>query len=107
MEVSNVTLGKYVPYNSIIHRLDPRGKIISMIIFMVLIFLRFDNKEALASGNYWAGVEMNFFVYGLLFITLLILMAISHIKFGMLFRQLKAIWFMVVVLLVSFDDGIP
>lgn len=100
METSKITLGKYVPYNSIIHRLDPRGKIISMIIFMVLIFLRFDNKALIDAGQYWQGIEMNFFVYGLLFIILLIVMIIAHIKFSMLFSQLKAMWLMVMFLLI-------
>jgi energy-coupling factor transport system permease protein len=88
MEASNITLGKYVPYNSIIHRLDPRGKLVAMIIFMVTIFLRF------------ASVWMNFFVYGVLFIILLVVMMIAHIRFSMLFKQLKAMWMMVLILLI-------
>lgn len=86
--MNNLTLGKYVPYDSVIHRLDPRNKIISMIIFMVLIFIKFNS------------VPMNFFVYGCLFILLLIIMMISHIKFRMLFSQLKALWFMILILFI-------
>ena len=36
--LSDITLGQYFPGNSIIHRLDPRIKIICMIIYMAAIF---------------------------------------------------------------------
>ena len=86
--MNNITLGKYIPYNSVIHRMDPRNKIISMIIFMVLIFLKFSS------------VPMNFFIYGCLFVILFIVMKIAHIRFRMLFSQLKALWIMIFILLV-------
>ena len=86
--MKNITIGKYIPYNSIIHRLDPRVKIMSMILFMVMIFLRF------------ASVPMNFLVYGILFVALLIIMGIAHISLGMLFGQLKALWLMIFILLL-------
>jgi len=35
----NVTIGQYVPGNSVIHRLDPRVKIILLLIFPVQVFL--------------------------------------------------------------------
>lgn len=36
---SNLSLGQYLPGNSCIHRLDPRTKIILMIIYIVIIFV--------------------------------------------------------------------
>ena len=36
--LSDITLGQYFPGNSLIHRLDPRYKIISMILYIVAIF---------------------------------------------------------------------
>lgn len=36
---SNITLGRYYPAHSLIHRLDPRLKLISVIAYMVIIFL--------------------------------------------------------------------
>ena len=72
--MNNITLGKYVPYNSFIHRLDPRGKLLSLIVLMVCIFLKFES------------VAMNFLVYGILFIFIYIIMRIAHIKLGMLFN---------------------
>ena len=46
--MNNITLGKYVPYDSFVHRLDPRFKIFAMILLMVSVFLRF------------ASIQMNF-----------------------------------------------
>ncbi len=86
--MQNITIGKYVPYNSIIHRLDPRYKILAMIVLMVCIFFSF--------SSLW----MNFIVYGILMIFIYIIMRISHIKLSMLFSQLKAIWIMMFVLFI-------
>ena len=86
--MNNITLGKYVPYNSFIHRLDPRGKLLSLIVLMVCIFLKFES------------VAMNFLVYGILFIFIYIIMRIAHISLGMLFKQLKAMWIMILILLI-------
>jgi energy-coupling factor transport system permease protein len=33
--MANLALGRYVPYDSIIHRLDPRLKLASLIVLMV------------------------------------------------------------------------
>lgn len=35
----NITLGQYLPGSSVVHRLDPRTKIILMIAYIVLVFL--------------------------------------------------------------------
>ena len=86
--MNNITLGKYVPYNSFIHRLDPRSKLLSMIVLMVCIFFKF------------ASVAMNFLMYGVLFIFIYIIMRIAHIKLRMLFSQLKAMWVMILILLI-------
>jgi len=86
--MNNITLGKYVTYNSFIHRLDPRSKLLSMIVLMVCIFFKF------------ASVAMNFLMYGVLFIFIYIIMRIAHIKLRMLFSQLKAMWVMIIILLI-------
>ena len=86
--MNNITLGKYVPYDSLIHKLDPRSKLLSMVILMVCIFLKFSS------------VAMNFFMYAVLFIFIYIVMRIAHIKLSMLFKQLKAMWMMIIILLV-------
>ena len=86
--MNNITLGKYVPYNSLIHRLDPRFKIFSMILLMVSVFLNF--------GSIW----MNFIVYGLLLVLVISIMLVSHVKISSLFKQLKMMWFMILFLLI-------
>lgn len=86
--MNNITLGKYVPYNSFIHKLDPRFKILAMILLMVSVFLSFSS------------IWMNFIVYGVLLLFVFILMKISHIKISALFKQLKMMWFMILFLLV-------
>ena len=50
--MDNMTFGKYIQGNSIIHRLDPRLKICSVFIFFISVF--FDagfNKLSIASVN--------------------------------------------------------
>lgn len=86
--MNNITLGKYVPYNSLIHRLDPRGKLLSLIVFMSCIFFKFTS------------VAMNFLIYGIMFVFIYIIMRIAHIKLSMLFSQLKALWVMILILLI-------
>ena len=41
--MNNITLGKFVPYNSLVHRLDPRFKILAMLLLMIGVFLNFAN----------------------------------------------------------------
>lgn len=86
--MTNFTLGKYVPYNSIIHRLDARVKILSMIIFMVMIFFKF------------ASIPMNFIMYGIMFIFMYIIMRIAHIRLSSLFNQMKPLWIMMLFLFI-------
>ncbi|MCR4436229.1 MAG: energy-coupling factor transporter transmembrane component T [Clostridiales bacterium] len=37
--ISDITLGQYIPGNSLLHRADPRTKIILTLLYMVIIFL--------------------------------------------------------------------
>jgi energy-coupling factor transport system permease protein len=39
MMMNNITIGQYIPGESIIHRADPRTKILLSVVFMVVIFL--------------------------------------------------------------------
>lgn len=86
--MNNIALGRYLPYNSFIHRLDPRIKLFGMISLMVLIFLKF------------ASVAMNFVMYAVTAIIILVLLKVAHIKLRTLFRQLRMLWFMMFFLLV-------
>ena len=54
--MTNFTLGKYVPYNSLIHRLDARVKLLSMVIFMVMMFLKSASIPMNSSEPTWIGL---------------------------------------------------
>ena len=36
--MDNMILGRYIPGNSIIHRLDPRSKLVAMILLIIIAF---------------------------------------------------------------------
>ncbi|CDE16334.1 MAG TPA: energy-coupling factor transporter transmembrane protein EcfT [Firmicutes bacterium] len=86
--MKNMALGRYIQYDTPMHRMDPRIKILGLIVFMVAIFL-----------NY-GPVTTNFIMYGLFFVIIFILMKIGKIKFKFVLKSLKAIWIMVVFLLI-------
>lgn len=86
--MNNISLGRYVPYNSIIHRMDPRNKIFCLIILMVSIFLSYPT---------W---EMTFIIGGALAIFILALLFISHVSILDVFKSLRVLWFFIILLLV-------
>ena len=87
--MNNIVLGRYVPYNSIIHRMDARNKIISLILLTVAIFISFP-------GN-WV---LTFAVGGALAIIVFALLMISHVSLVDIFKSLRVLWFLVIILLV-------
>ena len=86
--MAKITLGRYVPYDSFILRMDPRNKIFCLIALMVAIFISYST---------W---ELTFIVGGLLALFVIVLLLVSHISFRQLFGSLKPIWFMIIILLV-------
>ncbi|MEY3431243.1 MAG: energy-coupling factor transporter transrane protein EcfT [Bacillota bacterium] len=86
--MASITLGRYMPYDSLMHRLDPRIKLFAMIALMVSIFLRF--------GSVWTDLAL----YALIFILIAIVMRMTKITFSQLYRQLKPLWFMLLFLFV-------
>ncbi len=89
----NITLGKYQAYNTIFHRMDCRIKLIGLIIFMVASFLNY----GLTKVN---GAYSNLIVYIFLFVILFIFTLISKTSFLQLFKSLKALWVMLLFLLI-------
>jgi len=81
--MNNIALGRYLPLDSGIHKLDPRTKIIALILMMVAIFL--------PAG--W---------YGYLFIAaaVLTLTLLAKLKLSFLWRSMKPMLFMLVFLLI-------
>ena len=72
--ISDITLGQFFPGNSPIHRLDPRTKILLSALFIVSIF-----------------VANNPVSFLLVFITSIILIAISGISFKVVLKSIKPI----------------
>lgn len=70
----DITLGKFINVKSILHSLDPRVKIIDLFVYFITIF-----------------VFANLLCYIIAGIILLILIKLSNIKFGLIFRSLKSI----------------
>lgn len=80
--------GKYRNYKTVIHKIDPRIKLICLIFIMVVCFLPY--------GNF-----MNtFLILGILCIFILILMILSKCSFLDFIKSLKMIWFMALFLLI-------
>lgn len=74
MALKDITLGQYFPGNSPIHRLDPRAKLVALILYIVALFL-----------CKW------FISYALIFAVLILVTAISTVKPKALLRGLKPI----------------
>ena len=70
--LKDITLGQYFPGNSIIHRLDPRTKLISLIIYIVALF---------TAGN-WIS-------YGIMFLFLAVMIGLSTIPLKSIFKGMK------------------
>lgn len=79
MALKDITLGQYFPGNTILHRLDPRTKILLTVIFIVALFMA---KQLVG--------------YGILLLTLCILIALSKIKPKVILKGLKPILFIIV-----------
>ncbi|HHU28553.1 TPA: energy-coupling factor transporter transmembrane protein EcfT [bacterium] len=90
--MKNLSLGRYIPNDTFIHRLDPRTKILAMIFLLVIVFM-----------------EIGFLGYFILGIFLLILLKVTKVSFRTLFRLIKNMWFMFLFLFIinilSFQRG--
>ena len=81
--MNNITLGKYIPLNSFVHKLDPRTKIIAMMILLIAIF-----------------IPTGFVGYGIIGVFLLISLISSKLSFSFVWKSFKPSLFMLVFLLV-------
>ena len=88
--MASFSLGKYIPFNTPIHRMDPRVKVASLIFLMVSVFLSY--------GSY----SMTFTVMGALALFILILMFVSKTSLIKFLRSLKSLWFMIIFLLIIY-----
>lgn len=86
--MTNVSLGRYVPYNSFIHRMDARNKIFCLIAMMVAVFISYPTYE------------ISFIVGGALAVLIFALLMISHVSIRSIFKSLRVLWFFIILLLV-------
>ncbi|AMC93074.1 transporter [Erysipelothrix larvae] len=84
--MKNIALGRYIPLNSIVHKLDPRMKICSMIVLMTSIFL--------------VGKANALYAYGLIGLFLIVAILSAKLTFGFILKSLKPMMFMLVFLTI-------
>lgn len=81
--MNNIVFGKYIPLDTPIHRLDPRAKILAMLVMLVAIFI--------PAG--WTG-------YVVLALAISFVVKVSKIKFKVIIRAFRPLIFMMCFLLV-------
>ena len=79
MALKDITLGQYYPGDSVVHRLDPRTKLIGTVVFLVSLF-----------------VVKNFTGFLFCAVCLAILVKLSGVPFKFMARGLKAVMFLIV-----------
>ena len=91
--LKDITLGQYFPGDTIVHRLDPRTKLLLVLLYIIALFQ--------AKG--WVG-------YALLLLITALSMILSHIRVKNIFKGLKPMLFIIVLtalLNVFYTAGTP
>ena len=89
--LKDITLGQYFPGNSPIHRLDPRTKLLFLILYIVALFM-----------------AVNWISYGVILVFLAFVIAVSTIPLKSIFRGMKPLVFILLftgILNIFFTDG--
>lgn len=81
--MGNFTLGRYMPLDSPIHKMDPRAKILAMLLVLVAIFF--------PAG--WIG-------YGIIFVCVSITILIAKLSFKYILKSMKPMMVMMLFLLI-------
>ena len=76
--MDNMILGRYIPGNSIVHRLDPRSKLVAMILLIIIVF--------------WAN---NPITNVILFVATGIFVALSDVPLSFFIKGLKSMFFLI------------
>lgn len=76
--LTDITLGQYIPRESVVHNLDPRVKIISTFIFIIAVFLV--NSPA---------------AYLFLFLSVAVLIGLSRIRYATVLKSIRPIVFLI------------
>ncbi len=78
----NNMLGKYLPINSYVHRLDPRVKLISLMLLLIAVFF-----------------DAGFIGYAILGLFVIIIATLSKIKINQIIKSIKPMIFMMILLM--------
>ncbi len=81
--LKDITIGQYLPGDSLLHKLDPRTKIIAVVIYMISLFV---------VNNFWG--------LGAMLVLSLAVVLISRIPLRFFFRGIKAIVFIVLLTVI-------
>ena len=76
--MDNMILGRYIPGNSIIHRLDPRSKLVAMILLIIIVF--------------WANNPITNLI---LFIATGIFVVLSEVPLSFFIKGLRSMFFLI------------
>lgn len=77
--LKDITLGQYFPGNSVIHRMDPRTKLVGLIVYIIALF----------TAASWVS-------YGIMLSFLIVMVALSKIPVKALFKGMKPLIFILV-----------
>ena len=89
--LKDITLGQFFPGNSVVHKLDPRTKLVMLIVYIVALFI----------ANSWIA-------YGILFAFLALSIGVSRIPVKSIVRGMKPLVIILIftgILNVFFTDG--
>lgn len=81
--MNDLVFGKYIPIDSILHRLDPRAKLIALFIMIASVF-----------------IPKNWYVFLIIAVILFIALLLAKIGIKMIIKSFKPMMFMVIFLLV-------
>lgn len=91
--LKDITLGQYFPGNTVVHRLDPRTKLILVIVYIVALF-----------SASW------FLTYGIVLASLIAIVRVSKIQPKVMLKNLKPLLFIIVLtgfLNLFYTQGTP
>lgn len=101
--MNNLAIGRYIPMQSPLHRIDPRVKIFALIVLMVCCFLPFNRtimaEEKSVTVIYWT---LSLAMAGIMLILCIVLFLVGHLNFGSLFSSMKAMWFTILILMILY-----
>ncbi len=80
--LTDISLGQYYPGNSLIHKLDPRTKILSTLIYIIAVFM------ADATTSYTAVIAFLFAI-----------IALSRLPFILVLKSIKPLWIIIMLTL--------